>query len=324
MLDWGGYLLLAVATVLGGSAAGDPDPAWRRRPSRIAAVGGGVAVRRLHPPAAAERRPPRAARRVLRRAARPRLDPDAPPAAVLHLHDRGLLLRHDPAPAAARGRRHRGHARSSSTRLIAGVPQTPEAWTFYLAIIVVQTVVISAGAVFGEKVTEQNEERRQALARLEAALERERRPPRPAAHAGPRGGHPRRAAADGPRDPRHDRPGPDRDRHPARGGRPGARPAGGPGPPPRQRRAAGPREPDRGAPLGRGVDARPRSSPGRCRTRSPTSRANGPRSTAIPVDVTVTGDVIALHPEIEVALLRTAQEALAERRPARRRRRAPG
>ena len=31
----------------------------------------------------------------------------------------------------------------------------------------------------------------------------------------------------------------------------------------------------------------------------------------IPVDVTVTGDVIALHPEIEVALLRTAQEALA-------------
>ena len=31
----------------------------------------------------------------------------------------------------------------------------------------------------------------------------------------------------------------------------------------------------------------------------------------IPVEVTVTGDVIALHPEIEVALLRTAQEALA-------------
>jgi signal transduction histidine kinase len=31
----------------------------------------------------------------------------------------------------------------------------------------------------------------------------------------------------------------------------------------------------------------------------------------IPVDVTVTGEVVALHPEIEVALLRTAQEALA-------------
>ena len=33
--------------------------------------------------------------------------------------------------------------------------------------------------------------------------------------------------------------------------------------------------------------------------------------TRIPVEVAVTGDVIALHPEIEVALLRTAQEALA-------------
>ena len=31
----------------------------------------------------------------------------------------------------------------------------------------------------------------------------------------------------------------------------------------------------------------------------------------IPADVIVTGDIIALHPEIEVALLRTAQEALA-------------
>ena len=38
-------------------------------------------------------------------------------------------------------------------------------------IIGVQTVAIGAGAVVGEKVTEQNEERRQALARLEAALE---------------------------------------------------------------------------------------------------------------------------------------------------------
>ena len=41
------------------------------------------------------------------------------------------------------------------------------------------------------------------------------------------------------------------------------------------------------------------------------SPASGPSSTAIPADVTVTGNVIALHPEIEVALLRIAQEALA-------------
>ena len=32
---------------------------------------------------------------------------------------------------------------------------------------------------------------------------------------------------------------------------------------------------------------------------------------AIPVEVAVTGDVVALHPEIDVALLRIAQEALA-------------
>ena len=45
--------------------------------------------------------------------------------------------------------------------------------------------------------------------------------------------------------------------------------------------------------------------------RSPTSPANGREINAIPVEVAVTGDVIALHPEIDVALLRIAQEALA-------------
>ena len=84
----------------------------------------------------------------------------------------------------------------------------------------------------------------------------ERRPPRPAADPGPRGGRPRRAAADGTRDPRHDRAGVDRDHHPARGGRPHEGSAGRPGSPHRERQAARPREPDRGAPLGRGVDAR--------------------------------------------------------------------
>ena len=44
---------------------------------------------------------------------------------------------------------------------------------------------------------------------------------------------------------------------------------GRPGPPPRERRAAGPREPDRGAPLGRGLDARRARVGGRCPTRSP-------------------------------------------------------
>jgi signal transduction histidine kinase len=54
--------------------------------------------------------------------------------------------------------------------LLAGFPQTADAWTFYITIITLQTVIIGAGSVFGEKVAEQNEERRQALARLEEAL----------------------------------------------------------------------------------------------------------------------------------------------------------
>ena len=45
---------------------------------------------------------------------------------------------------------------------------------------------------------------------------------------------------------------------------------------------------------------------GRCR-RARRVAATGPTSTAIQIDVAVTGEVIALHPEIEVALLRTAQ-----------------
>ena len=55
-----------------------------------------------------------------------------------------------------------------------------------------------------------------------------------------------------------------------------------------------------------------RSRPGRCPMRSPRSPASGPSSTAIPVEVTVDRRRPSpLHPEIEVALLRTAQEALA-------------
>jgi signal transduction histidine kinase len=53
--------------------------------------------------------------------------------------------------------------------LIAGFPQSTDGWIFYVVIIAIQTLVIGGGSVIGEKVTEQNEERRQALARLEAA-----------------------------------------------------------------------------------------------------------------------------------------------------------
>ena len=54
----------------------------------------------------------------------------------------------------------------------------------------------------------------------------ERGAPAAARRAGARGGRARRARADGARDPRHDRPRPDRDRHPARGGRAGRRATG--------------------------------------------------------------------------------------------------
>src|SRR6185312_14104276 len=51
--------------------------------------------------------------------------------------------------------------------LIAGFPRGADAWTFYIVIITIQTVVIGAGSIIGEKISEQNEERRQALAKLE-------------------------------------------------------------------------------------------------------------------------------------------------------------
>src|SRR3954447_3117037 len=51
--------------------------------------------------------------------------------------------------------------------LIPGLPPSAGAWTFYLALVVIQTAVLGGGVVVGERVSEQNEERRQALARLE-------------------------------------------------------------------------------------------------------------------------------------------------------------
>src|SRR3954466_12913587 len=53
--------------------------------------------------------------------------------------------------------------------LIGGLPTTSEGWTFYLTLVIIQTGVLGGGVIVGERVSEQNEERRQALARLEAA-----------------------------------------------------------------------------------------------------------------------------------------------------------
>ena len=194
--------------------------------------------------------------------------------------------------------------------LIAGLPKTPEAWTFYLVIISVQTVVIGAGVFVGEKITEQNEERRQALARLEAATienaglhaqlltqareagvldERQRmaREIHDTIAQGLIGIVTQLEAADQARD----RPA-DRDRHLENAER-----------------------------LARESLTEARRS---VEASMPAALESGTLSdalgdvarewsqiNAIPVEVAVTGDVIALHPEIDVALLRIAQEALA-------------
>src|SRR6185436_5988872 len=164
MLEWGGYVLLGLATVIGISAGSD-DPTWRLTTLAIAAAAGAW-LYVMYSRAPVPRIEQRARMRIF--------------FVGLLAFAAVLMLRHSlffifmiagffyatilrPLPLAVVG-----IAASSIlvNTLIAGVPQTPEAWTFYLAIIVVQTIAISAGAVIGEKMTEQSEERRQALARL--------------------------------------------------------------------------------------------------------------------------------------------------------------
>lgn len=56
--------------------------------------------------------------------------------------------------------------------IITGFPwSTTEAWTLFVTIIVIQTLGVGFGTVLGEKLAEVSEQRKQAVARLEAALE---------------------------------------------------------------------------------------------------------------------------------------------------------
>ena len=194
--------------------------------------------------------------------------------------------------------------------LIAGFPQTPEGWTFYIVIIGIQTAVIGAGTVYGERVAEQNEERRRALAQLEAAMvenaglhaqlltqareagildERARmaREIHDTIAQGLIGIVTQLEAAD----QASDRPD-DRDRHLGNA-----------------RKLA--RESLMEA--RRSVEA---SMPAALESATlPDALAEVAREwselNGIPVEVAVAGEAISLHPEIEVALLRTGQEALA-------------
>jgi signal transduction histidine kinase len=194
--------------------------------------------------------------------------------------------------------------------LVAGFPQTPEGWAFYLAIIVIQTAVIGFATVVGEKLSEQSEGRRETVARLEAALEENAglhaqllTQAREAGVLDERGrmareihdtiAHGLTAIVTQLEAAGHatDRPA-DQQRHIdnalriARDSLTEAR---------RSVEASRP-EPLEAASLPDALD----------RVATDWSAING-----IAVQVTITGEPIPLHPEIEVALLRTAQEALA-------------
>ena len=194
--------------------------------------------------------------------------------------------------------------------VIGGFPTNTEWWTIYVAIIVIQTLVIGGGVLLGERMAEQSEHRRLTVARLEAALEENAglhaqllTQAREAGVLDERGRMAREihdTIAQGltgivtqleAAEQARDRP-EDRQRHIhnaiglARESLTEAR---------------------------RSVEAlRPEPLE---RARLPDALADVARQwserTGVPVEVITTGDVQPLHPEVEVTLLRTAQEALA-------------
>jgi signal transduction histidine kinase len=194
--------------------------------------------------------------------------------------------------------------------VIGGFPTNTEWWTIYVAIIVIQTLVIGTGILLGERMTEQSEERRQTVARLEAALEENAglhaQLLTQAREAGVLDERQRMAAeihdtiAQGligivtqleAAEQAHDRP-EAWQRH--------------------VRNAIGLAR----ASLSEARRSVEGSRPGQLETaRLPDALAEVARQwsdlNGIPVEVVTTGDVQPLHPEVEVALLRTAQEALA-------------
>ncbi len=303
-----GYAFLALATVLA-LIGSDPDPAWRVTTLAIAAAAAGwiyVLYSRLPPP----RRDPRlridlffvgvlvfASILMLRQ-----------PVFFIFMISGffyASILR--PIPLAVVGV---GATSILVNTLIFGLPITPEGWTFYLAIIVIQTIVLGGGVIVSERVAEQTEERRQALARLEAAMvenaglhaqlltqareagvldERQRmaREIHDTIAQGLTGIITQLQAADQSRDRLADR-----DRHLETAQRLA-----------RESLTEARRSLEASVPEALESGTLPEALTNVAREWSEIN--------AIPVDVTVTGEVIALHPDIEVTLLRIAQEALA-------------
>ncbi|HEY7523160.1 MAG TPA: sensor histidine kinase, partial [Candidatus Limnocylindrales bacterium] len=308
MIDRGSYVLLALATVVG-VGAGSPDISWRL--TTLAIAGASAAwIYLFYTRLPAPRRDHRLRMAVF--------------FVGLLVLASVLMVRHPlffifmidgfffasllrPMPLAVAGV---GATSVLVNTLIAGFPTSPEAWTFYVVIIGIQTIVIGAAVIGGERIAEQNEERRQALVRLEAAMvenaglhaqlltqareagildERARmaREIHDTIAQGLIGIVTQLEAAD----QAHDRAA-DRDRYLANAARLA-----------RESLTEARRSVEASMPAALQAGTLADALGGVARDWSQVN--------TIPVDVKVTGDVIALHPEIEVALLRTAQEALA-------------
>ncbi len=308
MVGWCGYALLVPPTVFA-VVAGTDDPAWLATTLAIAAVAAGwiyVMFTRLPPPRQAHRlRMGVFFVGVLVLASLLMLQSPIFFIFMISGFFYASILR--PLPLAFVG----VFATSFLVNtLIAGFPQSAEAWTFYVVIIAIQTLVIGAGSIVGEKVTEQNEERRQALSKLEAAM---------VENAGLHAQLLTQAREAGILDERarmareihdtiaqgligivtqleaaeqaHDRP-TDRGRHLENAERLA-----------RESLVEARRSVEASMPAALEAGTLPDALADVAREWS--------KLNAIPAEVTVTGSVIALHPEIEVALLRVAQEALA-------------
>jgi signal transduction histidine kinase len=194
---------------------------------------------------------------------------------------------------------------------VTGFPwPTPELWVLFIAIIVIQTVAIGFGGLVGERLAESSEERRQAVVRLEHALDENadlhRQLVEQAREAGVLDERGRMA-----------REIHDTIAHGLTGvvtQLEAAQQAG-------ERADDRNRHIDNAARLARESLAEARRSLEAARPEAlessslPEALASVARSWSamndIPVEVTTTGEAVPLHPEIESALLRTAQEALA-------------
>ena len=194
--------------------------------------------------------------------------------------------------------------------VIGGFPTNPEWWTIYVAIIVVQTLAIGGGGLLGERLAEQSEQRRLAVSRLETALEE---------NAGLHAQLLTQAREAGILDERQRMAGEIHDT--IAQGLTGIITQLEAAEQARDRPEDWQRHVRNAASLARESLSEARRSvegsrPQRLETdRLPEALAEVARQwsalNGVPVEVVTTGDVQPLHAEVEVALLRTAQEALA-------------